>query len=166
MTDTQSALQAHREYLESRILTAHPVEIVNMLYHVAIDNVEMSIAHLKSGDRFARSATVTKAQLAVDELILALDHSVDAPFMHTLVDLYQYVLQQLITGHVRQSETAFREALSILTTLSSAWVEVKDRVLGTEAAVVAEEEARPEPSSPYSAYETAGMAGSSRDWSC
>jgi flagellin-specific chaperone FliS len=148
------------------------VEIVNMLYCVAIENTEASITNLKSGDRFARSASVTKAQTAVDELILALDHSVGAPFTRTMAELYQYILQQLIIGHVRQSETAFREALSILKTLSNTWVEVKARVLAPETPSVEEQEAeehqpRLEPSSPYSAYETsAGAAGSSRDWSC
>src|SRR5262249_58543313 len=62
------------------------------------------IAHLKNGDAFARSAAVTKAEMAIDELLLALDHSVGAAFTRTLADLYDYVLRQIIKGHSQQSE--------------------------------------------------------------
>ena len=35
-------------YLESRILSAHPVEIVAMLYEVAIDSLNDAIAQLRA----------------------------------------------------------------------------------------------------------------------
>src|SRR5277367_1455003 len=130
--DVETVQQAHRDYAESRILSAHPVEVVHMLYQVAIDNLNAAISHLRNQDHFARSYAVTKAQAAIHELILALDHSVNAPFTRTLSDLYHYSLQQITQGHGKQSEAAFREALSILTTLASAWAEVKNRLCGDE----------------------------------
>src|SRR5277367_1172480 len=99
MTDAQTAQRAYKDYLESRIATAHPVEIIHLLYQVAIDNLNLAITHLKSGDAFARAKAVTKAELAVDELIIALDHSVGANFTRTLADLYGYVLRQIVAGH-------------------------------------------------------------------
>ena len=117
MKDSQTAQRAHRDYVENRIETAHPVEIVHLLYRVAIDSLNEAVAHLKSGDHFARANAVTRAELAVDELILSLDHSVDAPFTRTLSDLYGYVLRQTVAGHAKKSEQAFREALAVLTTL-------------------------------------------------
>jgi flagellar protein FliS len=132
VTDVQALQQAHRDYAESRILSAHPVEVVHMLYQVAIDNVNAAITHLRNRDHFARSLAVTKAQSAIHELLLALDHSVNAPFTRTLSDLYHYSLQQITQGHGKQSEQAFREALSILTTLATAWAEVKKRLCGEE----------------------------------
>jgi flagellar protein FliS len=171
MMDVEAVQQAHRDYAESRVLSAHPVEIVHMLYQVAIDNLNAAIAHLRNRDHFARSYAVTKAQSAIHELILALDHSVNAPFTQTLSDLYHYALQQITNGHGKQSEQAFREALSILTTLSSAWSEVKNRLCGDEApphAGSVEEaiESRPEPMNPYSVY-SSSLSNSvlSRDWS-
>ena len=55
MTDVQADSQAHRDYLESRILSAHPVEVVHMLYQVAIDSLNAAIACLRTGDNFGRS---------------------------------------------------------------------------------------------------------------
>ena len=159
VTDVEALQQAHRDYAESRVLSAHPVEIVHMLYQVAIDNLNAAISHLRNRDHFARSQAVTKAQSAIHELILALDHSVNAPFTRTLSDLYHYSLQQITTGHGKQSEQAFREALSILTTLASAWAEVKKRLCGEEASAQAESsghqsavEALRESLNPYSEY--------------
>ena len=43
---------------------------VHMLYQVAIDSVNTAIARLNHGDIFSRGRAVTKAQEAIDELIL------------------------------------------------------------------------------------------------
>ena len=97
--DEQFAQQAHRDYVENQVFSAHPAERVYMLYQVAIDSVNTAIARLKDGDIFARGRAVNKAHEAVDELILALDHSVGANFTHTLAELYDYVQRQLVKGH-------------------------------------------------------------------
>jgi flagellar protein FliS len=171
--DVETVQQAHRDYAESRVLSAHPVEIVHMLYQVAIDNVNAAISHLRNQDHFARSYAVTKAQSAIHELILALDHSVNAPFTSTLSDLYHYSLQQISQGHGKQSEQAFREALSILTTLAAAWAEVKKRLCGDEGSSPTESAGHPlaveapqESQNPYSEYGSSlSTSVLSRDWS-
>ena len=143
MMDPQTLQRAHRDYLESRILSAHPVEVVHMLYQVAIDNLNAALTHLKSGDRFARATTVSRAQEAVNELRVSLDHSVNASYSHTLAGLYGYVLQQIIAGNARQTEQPFQEALSILTTLFNGLVEgVKDQVCGAGVGCVRDRRGR------------------------
>jgi flagellar protein FliS len=169
MIDPQTLNRAHRDYLESRVLSAHPVEIVQMLYQVAIDNLNAAIAHLKNGDRFARSYAVSRAEEALAELSNALDHSVNATFTRSLADLYDYALRQIIMGHARQSEKPFQEALSILTTLASAWDGVRAEVINKPAEPIVEEEPAEvsvpvkAPSSPYAESVEPVL---SRDWSC
>ena len=60
VTDSQTLQRAHRDYQESRILSAHPVEVVHMLYQVAIDNLTAAIANLKSA--VAMKTTVLDAR--------------------------------------------------------------------------------------------------------
>lgn len=106
-----------------------------MLYRVAMDSLEQAIADLKKGDALARAQAVTRAQEAVTELSLALDHSVGASFTHTLASLYAYVLDEILKGHAQQSESAFRKALAILSSLHEAWEGVKkDTEKSAEAA--------------------------------
>jgi flagellar protein FliS len=166
--DDQFAQQAHRDYIESKVFSAHPVERVQMLYEIAIGSVNTAIARFKDGDIFARGRAVTKAHEAVDELTLALDHSVGASFTHTLAELYGYVQRQLMAGHSQKSEEAFQNALSVLTTLADAWKEVVIRTCGSEPSHV--EPALPEPAAsehPRSGYEGVPLMAStsSRDWS-
>ena len=151
-----------------------------MLYQVALESVNVAIARLKDGDIFARGRAVNKAHEAVDELILALDHSVGANFTHTLAELYDYVQRQLVKGHSQKSEEAFRQALAVLTTLTDAWRQVVQNTCGTglfnkdlqsDNPPGAPEEAPAavaavEVSEPHSAYGGAPQAPSiSRDWS-
>jgi flagellar biosynthetic protein FliS len=169
---------ARRDYLENQAMVTSPTEVVQMLYQVAIDNVLKAIEYLKAGDAMSRARVVTKAEEAVDELILALDHSVGAQFTRTLADLYVYILQQLVTGHARQSEQAFRDALTILESLSETWSQVRTKLSEeAEAANQSSKDAAPdaEPDSAqevthdirdsYSAYSGACVAIPGRDWS-
>lgn len=166
MIDPQTLEQAHRDYQESRILAAHPVEIVEMLYQVAIDNLHEAIAQLKAGDRFARSRAVTKAQEAVHELAISLDRTVNAPFTQTLAELYQYVLRQITMGHSRESEHDFQDALSILTTLSGSWSEVRRQVCEqSHPPVEAAPEPEERPATFASPYIQTSAAAPSHDWS-
>ena len=170
--DDQLTQQAHKDYVANQVFSAHPAERVYLLYQVAIDSVNAAIARLKDGDIFARGRAVNKAHEAVDELILALDHSVGATFTHTLAELYDYVQRQLVKGHSQKSEEAFRQALSVLTTLADAWKQVVERTCGSslincelhpEEAPVAE--AAVEVSEPHAAYGGVPQTPSiSRDW--
>lgn len=178
--DGEFAQRAHRDYVENQVFSAHPVERVQMLYQIALDNVNVAIARFRDGDIFARGRAVTKAHEAVDELILALDHSVGASFTRTLADLYGYIQRQLVKGHSQRSEHALQEVLSLLTTLSEAWKEVVERTCGTGSQVgaahaglqvIPAEEPVPvtqgAPSETHAAYGGFSQAPStSRDWSC
>jgi flagellin-specific chaperone FliS len=139
-----------------------------MLYQVAIDSLHLAIGELKTGDRFARSAAVTRAQEAVHELSVSLDHSVNAPFTRTLGGLYEYILKQIMMGHSRESERDFQDALSILTTLAGTWSEVKQRVIEPAQPVEeSAEEMETVPANFVSPYAQQMPAeGQSRDWSC
>jgi flagellar secretion chaperone FliS len=151
------------------------VERVYLLYQVAIDSVNTAIARLKDGDIFARGRAVNKAHEAVDELIFALDHSVGAKFTHTLAELYSYVQRQLVKGHSQKSEEAFRQALSVLTTLTEAWKQVVERTCGSGSSsgslqnLAGEELAQPTPtkiSETQGAYqEVSDVSATSRGWS-
>ncbi len=124
----EAIAQVRRDYLQNQAMVTSPTEIVHLLYKVAIDNMNKALDCLKSGDALARARAVTKAEEAVDELILALDHSAGAQFTRTLADLYAYILQQMMNGHARQSEQAFRDALTILESLSETWSQLRAKL--------------------------------------
>jgi len=113
--------QAQRDYLKSRVLSAQPAELVEMLYQIALQSLRKAIGYLKSGDALARAGEISRAQEAVNELMAALDHSVGASFTQTLASLYAYVQQQILKGHAGKSEEALQRAIGILETLQEGW---------------------------------------------
>jgi flagellar protein FliS len=164
--------QAQREYLESRILSAQPAELIEMLYQIAIQSLKKAIGHLKSGDAMARSREVTRAQEAVNELMAALDHSVGASFTQTLAALYAYVQQQTLKGHTGPSEEAFQRAIGILTTLQEGWTGVCADLAKLHQAVAApaqqsetEHHESPPASDRSGEYSQEEVPVPSRDWS-
>jgi flagellar protein FliS len=172
--ESETRERLKREYLENRIRSAHPIELVNMLYQVAIDNLNAAVRHLKSHDRLARARAITRAEEAVHELLVALDHSVNAPFTHRLASLYSYCLGRMVEGHAKQSEQAFRDALSVLSTLAVAWKEVKERTCGGSQTGEGSGEESVEKAvalssvrDPYAGYgQGSETVASSRGWSC
>jgi flagellar secretion chaperone FliS len=171
MTDANTDSQAYRGYTESRILSAHPVEIVHLLYRVAIDNLQIAVACLKTSDIPGRSRAVTKAQEAVQELMVALDRAASPSISRNLAELYDYVLRQIIEGHTRRSEKAFEDALRVLKILSEGWSGVKANVMGgadAESSSVPEEQTEAEPRKEVSRLyaEPAQDPETARDWSC
>jgi flagellar protein FliS len=179
MTDPKPDSQAYRGYVESRILSAHPVEVVHLLYQVATDNLQTAIACLGSGDIFGRSRAVNKAQGAVYELMAALDPAASESMCRSLAELYDYVQREIITGHTQRSQQAFENALGVLTTLSESWSGVRTSVMGGAEPAGAEVPSTPEETSGASpetgvnrSYterlyaEHPQAPATARDWSC
>lgn len=167
--------QAQRDYLESRVLSAQPAELIEMLYQVAIQSLKKAIGHLKSGDALARAGEISRAQEAVNELMTALDHSVGAAFTQTLASLYAYVQTQILKGHAGKSEEPLQRAIEILNTLQEGWsgvcVELAKANQQPAAPVAVQYEPdQPEDASPNSSdasgqYYQDAVPASSRGWS-
>lgn len=165
--------RAHREYMESRVLAAQPVVLVEMLYQVAVRALETAIRHLKSGDAMARSKEISRAQEAVNELMRALDPSADVPFTPALAALYAYVQEEILKGHARPSEEALRNALSVLKPLLEGWSGVREQVAPPDAAAAPGPERLQQPlepspnvsTDPRAAYQPE-LEPASRDWNC
>lgn len=118
-TSTQDA------YLESRVLTADPVELVRILYRTAIDRTREARQHLEKGDIPARSKAIFVASQALSELSCSLDHAAGGEFSNRLAQLYEYIVRRLLEANVQQSAEPLNEALGLLTTLSEAWQSVR-----------------------------------------
>jgi flagellar biosynthetic protein FliS len=160
-----------RGYFEERIRSAHPVEIVALLFRVAIESLQEAIQRLESGDRFARSSSITRAEYAIQELLFSLDHSVYPSFSRTASGLYRYALDRIVAGHAQESEKALQDALAVLEPLSKAWEAVRARICDDPGAGPQQAEAPAEPpresaKGPHSAYLGTQIPFGSRDWSC
>ena len=108
-------------YLESRVLSASPLELICILYQCALDSVRDARRHLAAGDIVARSSAVCRAVGAISELDASLNHAEGGAISRNLGELYRYLRQRLTEANMRQKDAPLAEVESLLTTLSEAW---------------------------------------------
>jgi len=145
-------------YIESRVLSASPLELVDILYEYAIRFVEAARENMVSGDIEARSRAVSKAMAIIGELEASLDCAAGGEIAMNLARLYKYIQDRLMTANLRQEDGALAEVESLLRTLGQAWKAVSaERLPVTETLPMAAWNAPP-------AFDIAG-AQSENTWS-
>lgn len=128
----------HDAYLEGRILSADPLELVRLLYQGASDAVREARRALADGDILARSRAISKAYDIVAELLGAVDRSRGGEVAERLVTLYDYIERRLIEANLQQADAPLAEVLGLLATLGEAWA-------GAQAQTAPGPEAAPSP---------------------
>jgi flagellar protein FliS len=113
-------------YMEERVATASPAELIGMLFDAALANVKLGSAALEADDRQEASRRYMKAQDVVMELRSSLNQ--DAGELASQLDgIYAWVFQHLVTASVAQDKrhalAAAKEALRCLEPIVAAWAE-------------------------------------------
>ena len=116
---------AQDAYLEERILSADPLELVRLLYQAAIAAVRDARRALATGEIAARSRSISKACDIVMELNGALDHSRGGTLSGRLAALYDYMLRRLLDANMQQSDGPLAEVLGLLSALDEAWEQTR-----------------------------------------
>lgn len=116
---------AHDAYLESKVLTADPVELIRILYRLAMDRTREAIRRHDAGDLEGRVKAVSGASQALAELARSLDYEAGGELSHRLAMLYQYMQFRLVDANYHKSSEPLNEVLSLLSTLAEAWQTVR-----------------------------------------
>jgi flagellar secretion chaperone FliS len=120
-TPHQAYSQNQNAYLEHKVLSASPLELVCMLYEGAIDAVVDAKRHLAADDVLARGRAISRVQAIIVELLNSLNSQVDQDLARRLTLLYDYVLRKLEEGHREQSAGPLDEAEQLLRNLHEGW---------------------------------------------
>ena len=126
---------AFAAYLESEIMSADPVELIQILYKAGLEAVGQARHHLQHADIASRSREITRASAILTELSLAVDRESGGPLSRNLIELYDYMQRLLIEANVEQSEPPLAEVGRLLATLLEAWMNCRQH----------QEAPRPEP---------------------
>lgn len=111
----------HEQYLDSEVLTAGPIKLVQLMYRGALDAVVEARVALASGDIARRSNRISKANAILLELALSLDHSQYPQFSKNVVELYDYMMRRLNEANIQQVAAPLDEVEKLLTELLQAW---------------------------------------------
>lgn len=108
-------------YLESRIMSADPLELVSLLYQGAIDSVRDARKYLAQEDIPARGKAIAKATDILIELEASLNHKAGGSISRRLADMYQYMTLRLLEANIRRDDAILAEVQSLLATMAEAW---------------------------------------------
>jgi flagellar protein FliS len=140
-------------YLDSRVLSADPIELVHILYEHTLAMVGDARRHLAAGDIPARGRAISRAIAAIDELDGSLDRQAGGSISRNLASLYQYMRRRLVTANIRQEDAPLEEVESLLRTLGEAWKAIRPGAQTMECETVEVERAfgsfPPEPQAAY-----------------
>jgi flagellar secretion chaperone FliS len=115
----------HDAYLEGRILSADPLELVRLLYQGCSDAVRDARRRLAAGEIPERGRAISNACEVLTELVTALDRERGGEVAERLSLLYDYMQRQLLDAHLRQADEPLVEVLGLLATLGEAWAGVQ-----------------------------------------
>jgi flagellar protein FliS len=113
-------------YLETRILSAAPLELVSILYEYAIVRVQDARAAVAEGNVAARSAAISKALAIIGQLDGTLDHKAGGEVASNLAHLYRYMRERLTAANLNKSDSMLAEVEELLRTLGEAWKAIAD----------------------------------------
>jgi flagellar protein FliS len=109
------------QYFEQMILSASPVELVNLLYQRAIRSVRDARAHMQAGRIQERCHAINHAWAVLLELLSSLDSQGSPEISSQLHDLYTYMQRRLVDANLKKEEGALSEVLMLLSTLAEGW---------------------------------------------
>ena len=118
---------AYDTYLEGRILSADPIELVRVLYQGCTDAVREARRRLADGDIAGRSRHISNAHEILTELVTSLNREAGGEIAERLALLYDYMQRQLLEANCRQVDEPLAEVLALLATLGEAWSGVQEQ---------------------------------------
>jgi flagellar protein FliS len=128
---------ARDTYMEDRVLSADPMELVQMLYQAAITSVGDARRHLAERQILHRAQSITKACNVLMELTGALDRERGGDISVRLAELYGYMQRRLVEANLKQSDEPLAEVASLLATLLEGWAGARERTRKAAPAPVA-----------------------------
>jgi flagellar protein FliS len=124
-------------YLDTRVLSADPLELVHILYQHTLAMVTDARQYLAEGNITARGRSITRALAAIDHLDKSLDRASGSSIAQNLAALYQYMRGRLLTANLRQQDAPLKEVESLLRTLGEAWNAIRPAAQAENFAAVA-----------------------------
>jgi len=112
---------AHDAYLEERVLSADPLELVRVLYQAATRAVRKARGHLAAGEIAERARAISQAYRVLSELNRSLDHQRGGDLSRRLAGMYAYMMHRLLEANSQQRDEPLAEVLGLLATLAEAW---------------------------------------------
>lgn len=125
---------AYQKYKQTSVQSASREKLLLMLYEGAIRFIKQAIAAIDRKDIAERGVNIGRAFDIVNELNNTLNHDAGGEIAMNLEQLYMFVTEQLTRANASGQKKPLEDALKIMETLYSGWVEAVEKVKREENA--------------------------------
>lgn len=125
------ATSAQQSYAESKVLSADPLELIEILYEAALESVNRARQYLRKGDIPSRSNQISQCCAILVELSLAVRPEPDPALAQNLIELYDYMQRRVLDAHMQQADAPLAEVAKLLATLLDGWSKCRAQIAPT-----------------------------------
>ncbi|MHB1313919.1 MAG: flagellar export chaperone FliS [Christensenellales bacterium] len=112
----------YEKYKQHGVMTASPAELIVILYDECIKQLKLSCLAMQENNYEHINLRTQKAQQVIMELINSLD--LHFPLGKDLLDIYGFLLRQIIEANTRKEKKLIEPLIDILSSLREAWIQV------------------------------------------
>ncbi|MBN1626768.1 MAG: flagellar export chaperone FliS [Deltaproteobacteria bacterium] len=114
------------QYKRSNIETAGKLDLIIMCYERAIQLLTQIKGYIRGKEVEKKVYKFKKVLDIINELQGALDMEKGGEIARNLDSLYSYMTKRLLVGDIRKDESAYDEAIRILSELNEAWHSIQN----------------------------------------
>jgi flagellar protein FliS len=119
---------AAQKYKQTSVQSASREKILLMLYEGAIRFIKQAIVAIDKKDIADRGMNIGRAFDIINELNNTLNHEAGGEIASNLEQLYMFVSEQLTKSNATGQKKPLEDALKVLETLYSGWVEAIEKL--------------------------------------
>ena len=119
---------AHQKYRETSVHSASREKLLLMLYEGAIRFMKQAVIAVDKKDIAGRGMNIGRAFDIVNELNNTLNHSAGPEIAKNLEQLYMFISEQLTKANATGQRKPLEDAIKIMETLYSGWVEAIEKI--------------------------------------
>jgi flagellar protein FliS len=111
-------------YLEIKVQTATPGQLVSMLYAGAIRFAKLARESIEAGELEKTNHNLLRVEAIVEELNITLDLEKGGEVASNLRRLYNYLSERLIQANLKKSKEIVVEVIGLLESMQETWSQV------------------------------------------
>lgn len=109
------------QYLKNQVMSASPNRLIEMLMEAGIKNIRLGVLALEMKQVVKAGEYLIKAQDIVSELRYSVNAEIESEIPDQLIQLYDFMYNQLVIGNVDQDIQVLQEVQKLLTELLETW---------------------------------------------
>lgn len=124
----KSAVEAKLTYRENAVRGATPIELVVILFDVAIDDMRRALSAVRVSDLEERAAAVRHAMLILQQLQGTLDFERGGQVARQFEQFYNLIRAKLLESQLRNSPELMQQQIQFMCEVRDCWVEAEKQL--------------------------------------